>query len=462
MSSNIEESDLFLFLVGLGVLWGTVSSVAFWDACLNTSCKKKLMDDYDIAGVETMATVFRQLITIHERNCIESHRMQLVHYAYHVPGSEDRLVVKHYVKNHCAGLEVPPLAGSFIVKVLPGFPLSGLPKFKIDERDSDFGMEATVQKIVISFAFVITGSTMISLPSVFQIVPFGLQLVFSVVVLLLFGLPFAPCTLGRWKKSQLQKCDTELSMSARTTPETITAAEAIIIRHGDESHVPLTTAVPVTGDIEMAESDGNNVPPLPDALAETILNEAKCQSFQTIVARLDDFREGMWDVRSSYIHLAASHWSSRTLTPLVGCPDTAVGNLFRGVYYIHRAWDIRGSDVAHNVQRNVWSEFHQGLHIAQESLLRAAKQDPEDPTPFAFLAGAVAKGLELSKEQAFEWFAAAIARDRTNSTAHFARLSALCEKWGGSHEAMFAFARGTMGRCPDDGYLRVILLDAFF
>jgi hypothetical protein len=121
----------------------------------------------------------------------------------------------------------------------------------IDERDSDFGMEAAVQKIVISFAFVIAGSVLISLPSVFQIEIFGQQLVFSVVVLLLFGLPFAPCTLSSWKKARLQICDNELSISARATPETISLAEAIIIRYGDEPHVPLTTAVPVTGDIEI-------------------------------------------------------------------------------------------------------------------------------------------------------------------------------------------------------------------
>jgi hypothetical protein len=450
-NSNIDNSN-FMY-VGFGVLWGSVSSLAFWDALLNTSCKKKLLDYYDSAGVETMAKTIRQHVTIHKTN----------HYAYPVPGSEDQLIVKHYVKTHRAGLEVPTPDESFIVKVLPGFPLSGLPKFKIDQRESDFGMEVGVLKFVIALAFVIAGSALISLPLGYDhIMPFGLQWVLSVVALLLLGLPFAPCLLSRWKKAQLQQCDTQVSISA--------AAEATgIIRHGgDESHnnIPLVTAVPVTtnGDIEMAEScDSNDVPPpLPDALAETILNEAKCRSFQTIVARLDDFRDGMWDVRSSYVHLAASHWSGKTLTPLHGCPDTAVGNLFRGVYYIHRAWDIRGSKVARHVQRNVWPEFHRGLRIAQESLLRAAEQDPADPTPYALLAGAIAKGLELSQEQALVYFVAAIARDSTNSMAHLARLSALCEKWGGSHKAMFAFARGTMGRCPDDAYLRVILLDAFF
>jgi hypothetical protein len=126
MSRNTEVSDFLLAcLGGLGVAWGSVSSVVFWDACLNTSCKKKLMDDYDSAGAETM--VFRQLITIQKRDFFETHRTQLVHYAYQVPGSEDRLILKHCVTKHRPGLEVPPLAGSFIVKVLPGFPLIGHP-----------------------------------------------------------------------------------------------------------------------------------------------------------------------------------------------------------------------------------------------------------------------------------------------------------------------------------------------
>jgi hypothetical protein len=464
MSSNDDVAFTIVFSIVV-VLWAFVPSVLFWDACLNTSGKKNLMDDYDSAGVETMAMVIRQQVTIHTRNCAETHRTQRVHYAYQVPGSEDRLIFKQYEKKHCAGLEVLPPVG-LIVKVLPGFPLSGLPKFQIDERGSDYGLAATVQRGVLALALVFLAAilllavTEMLMPLWFLTLPSGIQVVLSMIVLLLFGLPFAPWALGRWKKAQLQKCDKEeLSLSPRTTPA-VAAAGATIIRHGDESHVPLATAVPV-GDIETAES-GNDVPLLPDALAEIVLNEAKCLSLQTIVARLDDFREGMWDVRSSYVHLAASHWSSKTLTPLVGCPDTAVGNLFRGVYYIYRAWDIRGSNSARNVQRNVWPEFHRGLSIAQESLLRAAEQDPEDPTPYAFLAGSVAMGLQVSKEQAFEWFAAAIARDPINRVAHFGRLSALCEKWGGSHEEMFAFARATMRRCPDDGYLRVILLDAFF
>jgi hypothetical protein len=458
MASDVEASDFFL--ATLGIIWGSVASVVFWDTCLNMNHKLELMNHYDSSGVDTMAMVLRQQITIHRTNFVETHRTQTVTYAYMVPGSESRVIVKDYVKNQPRGF-VTPTAGLFAVKVLPGFPLSGRPIFEIDNRDSDFGACAKVKFIVFSLAFVIAGAAMLlSLPSDFRINPPGLQLVLSVIGFLLFGAPFAPCMRNSWEKNHLHKCSAELPVLPGL-PGT-TTAEATIVPHGDEAHTAFATAV-LVGDVEMAES-GNDVaaPPLPDTLAETIMDEAKNRSFRTIVARLDDFRQGAWDLRSSYVSLAASHWSGKTLTPLVGCPDTAVGNLFRGAYYINRAWDVRGSAEARRVQRSAWPEFHRGLHIAQESLLRAAEQDPEDPTPYALLTGAVCKGLELSQEQAFEWFTAAIARDPFNRPAHFARLSALCEKWGGSHEAMFAFARGTVQRCPDDSPLRVILLDAFY
>jgi len=76
-----------------------------------------------------------------------------------------------------------------------------------------------------------------------------------------------------------------------------------------------------------------------------------------------------------------------------------VGNLFKGVYFIHRFWDVRGRDTANNVERNAWVRFHCGLTIARDALLRAAVQDTNDPTPYSYLAGAVVKGLQVDKKR---------------------------------------------------------------
>lgn len=118
--------------------------------------------------------------------------------------------------------------------------------------------------------------------------------------------------------------------------------------------------------------------------------------------------------------------------------------------------------MADRVPPSAWAVFHSGLLIAKESLLRAAEQDPEDPTPYSYLAGPIAKGLQLDSDQTVEWFTVAITKDPLNCKARFGRMSTLCKKWGGSHEAMFAFARGTTKACPKNSRLGSILLHAFY
>jgi len=70
-------------------------------------------------------------------------------------------------------------------------------------------------------------------------------------------------------------------------------------------------------------------------------------------------------------------------------------------------------------------------------------------------------GLQVDRKIAESWLNEAVKRDPANQQAHYRHLFLLCQKWGGSHEAMFAFARTTVNRIPPESTLNSILYLAF-
>jgi len=205
-------------------------------------------------------------------------------------------------------------------------------------------------------------------------------------------------------------------------------------------------------------------PPLPDSLCEDIIKEASEKKYDTLFKAMESLRGEMngWAKRSFYVDLAAEHWDLNAPESLDTCPDTAAGNLFKGVYFINRAWDVRGGDLAHKVKESAWPTFQSCLETARDALLRSASQDQEDPTPHANLCGAVAKGLQVESCLKKEWFLEAVKRDPLNEKAHAGRLSNLCRKWGGSHLEMHTFAEETVKKAPQGSTLKMIQYDAFY
>ena len=298
----IDEDDeplgVLLFLVGF------VASYHFWDACLFYPTRRKLLDQYDVAGVETTAKVLSQHLTVHRRNFSETHRVLLVQFAYSVPGSEEHVVVKRYSERLPPGT-VPPAARSVLVKVLPGYPKSGLPKFQIDRREFDYGSMAASYTAFFTFMLVVGCS--------FNLLfnPMASFLAFMATCL-----PIALFNCYAWKNAKLHRCDDEATVHREHSEEPMnrsaTFAEATVVPagDGDDSHIPLATAVPL--DVESA-IQGSDALLLPDRLAEAILNDSKRCSFPTLIARLDDFRDGKWDARASYVELAAEHWGGEIM-----------------------------------------------------------------------------------------------------------------------------------------------------
>jgi hypothetical protein len=199
-------------------------------------------------------------------------------------------------------------------------------------------------------------------------------------------------------------------------------------------------------------------PALGDRLAKVILSEAKQENLTTLLKEVVSLRAGEWDRRAFYIDLAAEHMTRPD--SLKKLPDTPFGNLVKGRMATRFAWKVRGGGTGDTVSEDTWESFYEYLSISGRHLLRAAEQDEQDPTPFAFLQP-VAMGLQMERKIAETWFREAIQRDPTNREAHYGHLFLVCEKWGGSHKDMYAFARATMKRIPTSSTLYSIILVAF-
>lgn len=122
--------------------------------------------------------------------------------------------------------------------------------------------------------------------------------------------------------------------------------------------------------------------------------------------------------------------------------------MFRGSHGINWAWEARSAAQAKYVQEDAWPLFHRRLVEADQDLARAAALDDRDPAPHA-LSVTVARGLSLGQPEVKRRFELAHGRQPLNSPACTQALQGLARKWGGSHAAMFEFARWASGQAPD-------------
>ncbi|MEP7051128.1 MAG: hypothetical protein ABJB12_12290 [Pseudomonadota bacterium] len=148
---------------------------------------------------------------------------------------------------------------------------------------------------------------------------------------------------------------------------------------------------------------------------------------------------GTWGDRSFLADLFGPHCEPRALADWArNEPQNALPRLLLGCHAIGAAWQARGH--GQSVTEQGKQQFRTHLQQAEVELRAAAALDPADPSACAFLI-TVARGLNQGATVAQQWFAEAKARDPEHEGAHRAMLTFLCEKWHGSHDQMFAFAR---------------------
>jgi hypothetical protein len=149
----------------------------------------------------------------------------------------------------------------------------------------------------------------------------------------------------------------------------------------------------------------------------------------------------------------ARDWATRQTS-------SAFAHVVLGATLITEAWDIRGGAYADDVDDKRWAPFAAKLQEARAALARATELDDYFADAHAWLIH-VGLGLGESPDQMQDWFDAALAREPLHWGTHYKYFLSTTEKWGGSHKAMFAFARSSAKKGGKRSLLNALLPMAY-
>ncbi|RNL73975.1 hypothetical protein EBF04_02140 [Streptomyces sp. I6] len=140
-------------------------------------------------------------------------------------------------------------------------------------------------------------------------------------------------------------------------------------------------------------------------------------------------------------------------------PESALALTVAGIRYVRWGWEARTSARAKDVSREQFEVFHSRLRQAEEWLYEAAELEPGWTSPWHVLQ-VTGRGLQVGQVTARRRFEAAVRRHPYHLGAHTQQLQQVCEKWGGSHEEMHAFARESVFNAPGGTPLGRLVPDA--
>jgi hypothetical protein len=133
--------------------------------------------------------------------------------------------------------------------------------------------------------------------------------------------------------------------------------------------------------------------------------------------------------------------------------------LLYGTRAINWAWEARTGARAKNVGRDQFEVFFERLRLAEDCLQDVVQRDPRNTAALTGLVS-LARGLELGQDEARRRFDRVVEQHPTHFRAHVQMLQQVCRKWGGSHEAMHAFARDTVAAAPPGSRLGSLVASA--
>ncbi len=111
-----------------------------------------------------------------------------------------------------------------------------------------------------------------------------------------------------------------------------------------------------------------------------------------------------------------------------------------GIYHIRAAWDARGPGLGHTVTDEGWAGFARHLEQAREHLTEAYRLDPARPEAATQMITVAMGGYAAEGQDERYWFDRAVAAQMDWASAYSKFTYALRPRWGGSHQAMYAFA----------------------
>ena len=121
-------------------------------------------------------------------------------------------------------------------------------------------------------------------------------------------------------------------------------------------------------------------------------------------------------------------------------PGEADGWTFKGHNAVRWAWEARTGAMAEHVGKDQWASFFQRLEYANQYLEQAIDLAPRDAMPYACMLFAD-RGLQRDEDETLKHFGKAYRRDPSSKLAHDGMHGYLQQKWFGSHDKMFRFAK---------------------
>ncbi|WP_204000336.1 hypothetical protein [Virgisporangium aurantiacum] len=120
--------------------------------------------------------------------------------------------------------------------------------------------------------------------------------------------------------------------------------------------------------------------------------------------------------------------------------DSSLARTLLGARFIVTAWDARGATRAKYVKGDQWRVFHDHLRRADGLLADATAIDPFNAAAWSERVTA-ARGLSLGQDEGRRRYERAAELCDAPYGAQRQLLQTLCPKWGGSVDAVLAFAR---------------------
>ncbi|MFF0752554.1 hypothetical protein [Streptomyces sp. NPDC004267] len=174
---------------------------------------------------------------------------------------------------------------------------------------------------------------------------------------------------------------------------------------------------------------------------------AEAADWETVRAVLDarpesaDRTDMLWAVGET---AGVERWIAEVLEAE---PDALLPRLVAGYRYVSWGWEARTGARAQNVSREQFDVFHERLRQAETWLYEVAEREPGWISPWYALQVS-GRGLQVGQATARRRFEATVRRAPHHLRAHQQQLQQICEKWGGSHEQMHAFARESAFGAP--------------
>ncbi len=138
-----------------------------------------------------------------------------------------------------------------------------------------------------------------------------------------------------------------------------------------------------------------------------------------------------------------------------------MGHFVRGVHGTAWAWAARSGFRAQYVGEDQWRLFHTRLQESLHDLATSLRLEPADPGPRAAMIP-IGSGLSMPVDERYRNWAAIAEIDPFHRRAAQAMIQTLAKKWGGSVDAMLAFARDRSAAAPDGHPIHAIVADAHF